>query len=180
MGKALVPGEARDAALERMMETHGGEIVGLCTALLRDRQLAQDAAQETFLRAYRAMDTFRGERAGSEKAWLSRIAVNVCRAMSHRQWFRQMRSSVPLDETLPAQTNDEARELYAAVLSLGRREREVILMYYYQDISVAEIASAFGVSDAAIYKRLGGAKRRLRDILERQGEAWKTKSCAKP
>ena len=171
MGKALVPGEAREAALERMMETRGGEVVGLCTALLRDRQLAQDAAQETFLRAYRAMGKFRGERTESEKAWLTRIAVNVCRDMSKRQWFRQMRASVPLDELVPAKANDEARELYAAVLSLAHREREIVLMHYYQDMSVAEIASAIGVSESAVYKRLGGAKRRLRDILEGREKA---------
>ena len=50
----------KERTLERLMERHGDAIVRLCTLHLRDAQLAQDAAQETFLKAYRALERFRG------------------------------------------------------------------------------------------------------------------------
>ena len=76
MGNTLVPGKASEAELSRMMETYGAMLTGTCTVLLGDRHLAQDIVQETFIRAYKKMDSFRGERPESEKAWLTRIAVN--------------------------------------------------------------------------------------------------------
>ena len=79
MGNTLVPGKASEAELSRMMETYGAMLTGTCTVLLGDRHLAQDIVQETFIRAYKKMDSFRGERPESEKAWLTRIAVNLCR-----------------------------------------------------------------------------------------------------
>ena len=69
-----------------MMETYGATLVGTCTMLLGDKHTAQDIVQETFIRAYKKMDSFRGERPESEKAWLTRIAVNLCRDERRKQW----------------------------------------------------------------------------------------------
>ena len=176
MGKALAPGEARDATLTRMMQQYAKELTGLCTALLKDRDLAQDAVQETFLRAYRAMDGYRG---GSEKAWLTSIAVNVSRNMRRTAWFRARRHSVPIDDRVPARANEEERGLYAAVEALDCRSREVILMRYYQEMTVHEIAAALRVTESAVYKRLESAKQRLRKILERRGDGWMKTDCAR-
>ena len=68
MGNTLVPGKASEAELSRMMETYGAMLTGTCTVLLGDRHLAQDIVQETFIRAYKKMDSFRGERPESEKS----------------------------------------------------------------------------------------------------------------
>ena len=65
--------------IEEMIARYGGEILRLCLLYLGDRQLAEDAFQETFVKAWKGRDAFRGE--SSEKTWLSRIAVNTCRDM---------------------------------------------------------------------------------------------------
>ena len=177
MGKALAPGDARDATLTRMMQQYAKELTGLCAALLKDRDLAQDAVQETFLRAYRAMDGYRG---GSEKAWLTSIAVNVSRNMRRTAWFRARGRSVPIDERIPARVSEEERGLFDAVEALDRRSREVILMRYYQEMTVHEIASVLRISESAVYKRLESAKQRLGKALERRGDRWMKTDCARP
>lgn len=97
MGNTLVPGKASEAELSRMMETYGAMLTGTCTVLLGDRHLAQDIVQETFIRAYKKMDSFRGERPESEKAWLTRIAVNLCRDERRKKWFRFEDRTIPVE-----------------------------------------------------------------------------------
>lgn len=65
--------DGKDERLYQMMEQYGDGILRMCALYLGDSALAQ----ETFLKAYRSMDTFRGE--SSEKTWLTRIAINLCR-----------------------------------------------------------------------------------------------------
>ena len=84
-------GPCRDDAekrLEALMNAYGTQLKRLCCLYLRDAALAEDAVQETFLKAWRAMGKFRGE--CSEKTWLTRIAVNVCRDMQRTAWFRRL------------------------------------------------------------------------------------------
>ena len=69
----------RQAALERLMAQYGTALLRMCCLYLRDYSLAEDAVQETFLKAYARLDTFRGD--CSEQTWLMKIAINTCRDM---------------------------------------------------------------------------------------------------
>ena len=81
---------ARDRlALERLLTPHERPLYTLCLGILRNRDDAEDAVQEAFLRALRAMPTFRGD--SSVRTWLQRIAVNVC-----LDWKRARRDALPL------------------------------------------------------------------------------------
>lgn len=71
------PDSLREQRLVRLMDLYERELLGLCSLYLRDIHLAEDAVQETFFKAYQAMEEFRGE--CGEKTWLTRIAVNTCR-----------------------------------------------------------------------------------------------------
>ena len=167
MGNTLVPGKASEAELSRMMETYGAMPTGTCTVLLGDRHLAQDIVQETFIRAYKKMDSFRGERPESEKAWLTRIAVNLCRDEKRKSWFRLRERAKPIDMTaIPMEdATEEARELYAAVQALPKKYREVILLYYYQDLTAQEIAAIFHQATGSIYRKLSVAQQMLKKTL---------------
>ena len=81
--------------IEEMIARYGDDILRLCLLYLGDRQLAEDAFQETFVKAWKGRDAFRGE--SSEKTWLSRIAVNTCRDMLRSGWFRLMKRSEPVE-----------------------------------------------------------------------------------
>ena len=169
MGNTLVPGNACEAELARMIKRYGGMLVGTCTMLLGDADLAQDAVQETFIKAYHRMDSFRSEFEGSEKAWLTRIAVNVCRDHQRSRWFRFVDRRTPIDSLILAapEAGESAWDLYRAVQSLPKRYGEVILLHYYQDMTVREIADALGPSESSVDRRLEKARQMLKKTLER-------------
>ncbi len=169
MGDTLVPGKAREAELERMMERYGDFLVGQCSAMLHDPYLAQDVVQETFIKAYEKLDTLRDRSESGERAWLNRIAVNLCRDQMRSKWFRLVDRNKPLDSLpeLSSGTNERGRQLYDQVCALPRAQREVILLRYYQDLDVREIAAALGHAETTIYRRLKRALRTLKCDLER-------------
>ncbi len=118
-GNTLVPGKASETELCRMMDEYS-DAGGICAILLDDRDLAQEMLQETFIRVYKKMDSFRGARPKRRKAWLTRIAVNLCRDEKRKSWFRLRERAKPIDMTaIPMEdATEEARELYAAVQAL--------------------------------------------------------------
>ena len=63
--------------IERLMEQYGSSLLRMSALYLKDASLAQDAVQETFLKAYRCLENYRGE--SSEKTWLTTICINTCR-----------------------------------------------------------------------------------------------------
>lgn len=154
-----------EAELIRMMQSYGGALTGLCTMLLSDRHLAQDVVQETFLRAWRRMDTLRGGPA-AEKAWLCRIAVNLCRDYQRSRWFRLVDRDDEALARLPAPDSPETSAVLSAVHGLPLRFREVILLHYFQGMEPAETAQALGLSISAVYRRLRQARARLKPLLE--------------
>ena len=86
----------RQAALERLMAQYGTALLRMCCLYLRDYSLAEDAVQETFLKAYARLDSFRGD--CSEQTWLMKIAINTCRDMLRTGWFRYTDRKVDLDQ----------------------------------------------------------------------------------
>lgn len=166
MGNVKVPGATRDMELIRMMEQYGPQLVGLCAAMLRDAQLAQDVVQETFIRAYQKMDSFRGE--CSEKTWLTRIAINVCRNHLRSNWFRLVDRSITPDMLPEAggEAGEDDRFIYSAVQSLPKKYREIILLRFYQDLSLSEIGNVLGISLSTASRRLSKAMQMLKPCLE--------------
>lgn len=85
----------RAAWLEDAMLRYEESLLRMCFAYLGDTSLAEDAVQETFLKAYQSLDSFRGD--ASEKTWLLRIAINTCKDVRRSAWFRHVDRSVALD-----------------------------------------------------------------------------------
>lgn len=163
------PDNAEETICQWIM-TYEKELLRLCCVYLKDISLAEDAVQETFLKAYRSMHAFRGE--SSARTWLVRIAVNVCKDMCRTSWFRMLRSTAPL-EAADAGTEETQLwqgEVASAVMRLPRNCREVVLLHYYEGFSQTEIARMLHVSNTTIHRRIGKAYRLLRKLLE-GGEA---------
>ena len=160
------PDSEREESIRQMICDHQTALLRMCYLYLHDAQLAEDAVQETFIKAYRARDGFRG--ASSVKTWLTRIAIRTCMDMRRGFWFRHVERRVT-PEMLPDRAQ-EAREdesaLTLAVMNLPKKEREVVLLYYYQDLNVNEIADALGVMQPTVSYRLRRARERLRTELE--------------
>lgn len=156
---------SREEAFTRMVTQYQGAIRRMCCLYLCDSAAAEDAVQETFLKAYRRMDAFRGESA--ERTWLMSIAINTCRDMNRSAWFRHTEKRVTPEELpIPAEGVDvEALALAQAIRRLPGKHRDVILLYYYQDMTVQETAKALHAAPSTIMKRLGQAKNMLRELL---------------
>lgn len=162
------PGNDHEATLTHMVETYEVLLFRTCYMYLRDRDLAEDAVQETFLKAYRALHTFRGE--CSEKTWLMRIAVNVCRDIMRSMWMRFVDRRVSLDLLPePAQEYDNwnSLDLARAIMKLPVKLKEVVLLYFYHDMTMREISEALGVSASVVSKRIKQACSKLEGILGR-------------
>ena len=160
------PDSRRDQTIERLILEYQTPLLRLCWLQLQDRSLAEDAVQETFLKAYRGFDRFREE--CGEKTWLFRIAVNTCRDFRRGGWFRHTDRKVT-PEMLPvgtAEPEPEDYDLSLAVMKLPPKLREAILLYYYQDMGTEEIAGALGISQPSVSYRLKRGREKLRKLLE--------------
>ena len=157
----------RDQRFERLVDQYQESVLRTCFLYLCDKTLAEDATQETFLKVYRAMDSFRGE--SSEKTWVLKIAMHTCYDINHSGWFRLMNRRVT-PEMLPDQSStaviDHDEELATAVMKLPRKLREVILLHYYQELNVNEIAVALGISHSSVSGRLKRGREKLKKLLE--------------
>ena len=160
------PDSRRDQTIERLITQYQTSLLRLCYMQLQDQALAEDAVQETFLKAYKGFDSFRGD--SSEKTWLTRIAVNTCRDFQRGGWFKHTDRRVTPD-MLPVgtvQPDTEDLDLSLAVMKLPRKMREAILLYYYQDMSTEEIAETLGIAQSSVSNRLRRGREKLRKLLE--------------
>ncbi len=164
MEAVRVPDSDPVSTLERLIQENEVALKRLCYLYLHDEAMAEDAVQETFLKAYRALENFRGE--AGEKTWLTRIAINTCKDMLRSGWFRHMDRRVTA-ETLPARQEADPyhREVAAAVMNLPRKLREVILLYYYSGLNTLEIAETLKITQPAVTGRLKRARERLKTDL---------------
>lgn len=157
--------------VEELIDQHGDDILRLCLLYMGERQLAEDAFQETFVRAWRHMNTFRGE--SSVKTWLSHIAVNVCRDMLRTPWLRMRRSARSVEEMehLPAPDATPRHELMDAIRALPDKYREVIVLVYVQDMKLGEAAALLRLPVPTVSTRLRRARARLAQLLSEEVDA---------
>lgn len=157
-------GDPAGEALQTWIDRYGDGLLRLCLLQLGDYALAEDAVQETFMRAYRAYDRFEGR--SSVKTWLTAIAVNVCRSLRRSAWRRRTVSLEDLGD-LPAPPGELPDYTVSdAVMQLPPPLREVLLMHELQGMKLREIAQARHVPLATVSSRLRRAKQRLRRDLE--------------
>ncbi|MBR3107650.1 MAG: sigma-70 family RNA polymerase sigma factor [Clostridia bacterium] len=149
-----------------MVLQYQSPLLRLCYAYLQDEEMAKDAVQETFMKAFRNLENFREE--ASEKTWLSRIAINACKDLRRSNWFRHVDRSISLD-SLPepvdsVEPKDESLTL--EIIKLPAKLKEVALLCWYQGMTYKEAADTLGISLQAVASRLNRARRKLRSVME--------------
>lgn len=143
-------------------------LLHMCYVYLRDQEMAKDAVQETFLKAYRGLNTFRGE--SSVKTWLIQIAVNTCKSMQRSAWLRHIDlritpEDIPQTVVMP---QEEDLDIMCDIIQLPSKLKEVIMLYYWQDMNVSEIAQSLGIAQSTVSRRLKHARDKLHDVLDRR------------
>ena len=159
------PGSAAD--FERLYRNTYRRIFGTLITLVRDRTTAEDCAQETYERAYRAWAGWKPD--APVEAWLHRIAINV--AISDRRYER-LRQAGELVRRLgrPASGPDpstlaERSDLIRAMKKLPTKQAAALVLRHFHGYSNREIAAAIGVPEATVASRLAAARRQLQAVL---------------
>lgn len=150
--------------LEQVLEMYGNAVYRLAYAQVRSKADAEDIYQEVFLRYFQKRPKFQSEE--HRRAWLLRVTVNRARTVVRSAWFRY---TVPLDERVVF-TEPEERKLDDALARLSGKDREVLHLYYYEELSVREIGLLLRRKESTVRTQLTRARRRLAEIVK--GEAY--------
>ncbi|MBZ5546290.1 MAG: sigma-70 family RNA polymerase sigma factor [Acidobacteriia bacterium] len=168
-------------SFEALLDRHRKPLVGFFARLVRDQALAEDLAQEAFLRVYQARHRYQPE--AKFTTWLYRIATNLAlNALRDRKGVQmvpagdgdssdggsmveQLSDSHPTAEQGMLLTERE-RTIRGAVESLPENQRAAVILHKYQDIDYRQIAGILGVSESAVKSLLFRAYENLRIRLE--------------
>jgi RNA polymerase sigma-70 factor, ECF subfamily len=155
-------------SIEQLHARFGGAVFDLCLRMLGREDEAEDAVQETFINAYRALPSF--DFRGSYMPWLYRIATNACLKALRR---RRPIAPVPADESAtlapfadPIEAIHAQRVLARLAQELDARSLEILVSDNLCAMDQGEIAAALGISRRAVVKRLAAVRRRAAEILE--------------
>ena len=148
--------------LTRLVEKFSGTVYRAAYCCLRNRADADDITQDAFLALYTSDTEFTGDE--HIKAWLIRVAVNRCRNLLRSVRYR---TTVPLDEAgeIPAAPG-KPDSILPVIMKLRPKYRVALYMFYYEDMTAAQIAGALGISENTVYKRLERGRSALKISLE--------------
>lgn len=165
------------SALAILVEQHHSPLLGFLYRMTGgNRTLAEDLAQESFLRVIRSIAHYQYPR--PFKPWLYAIATNIARDYYKRADSRHTidmpddsEQMTPENIELPEDTllsQDEEQRVASAITGLPAHQREVVVLRYYQELSLAEIAEALHIPVGTVKSRLSLGLQRLKTILERE------------
>lgn len=168
----ILPMEATDSVIRY----YSPMVWRIAVTKTQSTQDAEDIFQEVFLKLCANQKIFESEE--HRKAWLIRVTINCCNSHFVAPWRKNV---VSLDDVALAQMPDEntmqpdqvgeTEDIYAQVLGLPQNMREVILLFYYEDLSIREIAQILQTTEVNVKKRLSRARQKLKLELDDVSDA---------
>jgi RNA polymerase sigma-70 factor (ECF subfamily) len=135
----------------------------LAAVMLADRSSAEDAVQEASIKAWRKLRQLRGD-VSSLRSWFLSIVANECRMTRRQRWWSVLKlAELPSAESTAEQS--ATSDLHRALLKLGPEDRLPLVLHFYLDLSLDEVARTLHVSPAAAKSRIYRAAKRLRSDL---------------
>lgn len=165
--------EEKDFLLEKIMIDYGNELVRLAFYYVKDAEIAKDLVQNTFIKCYKNLESFRFD--AQIKTWLYRITINECKDYL-KSWYYKMvqiksfinettKSFIPsAEKTVIEKYNNE--DIKDTIFSLPKVYREVVYLYYYDSLTSEEIANVLDVPVNTVKTRLRRAKQRLGPMIK--------------
>jgi len=158
-------------ALTALLAQHQARLYRLALSVLDDSAEAEDAVQEAWITAVQRLELYRGD--ASLATWLYSITLNICRSRLRQRQARQRLKQVlhwllgagdapPEDEVVRREAKNS---LWQALQALDEKHRLPVILRYYDQFSVAEIAAMLGISQGTVSSRLFTARDRLREQL---------------
>ncbi|QOR34877.1 sigma-70 family RNA polymerase sigma factor [Clostridium sp. 'deep sea'] len=161
---SLVPERNIETEINRLITTYGNSILRMCFIYLKDIHLAEDALQDTYIKVYKNYSSFKGN--SSEKTWIMRIAINVCKNYLRSSWWKRKNEEVSLESITATENMEENDDLVLEIMKLSYKYKEVILLYYYQELKIREIAKVLNIPESTVSIRLKRAREKLKISLE--------------
>jgi RNA polymerase sigma-70 factor (ECF subfamily) len=136
----------------------------LAAVMLTDRSAAEDAVQEASIKAWRKLHTLRGD-VGSLRSWFLSIVANECRMARRQRWWSVIKLADPEPPSSEDPSHETSSDLQRALLKLSPEERLPLVLHFYLDLPIEEVARTLGLSPSAAKSRIYRAARRLRSDL---------------
>lgn len=156
---------------EELYEKYATDVLRVSYFYLGDRQKAEDVCQDVFVRLLANAPQLEE---GKEKAWLLKVALNRCRDLWRGSWARRVVLGSPVFELIPAPDDtlrkDDEEAMMTAIHALPTAFREVVMLHYYQNYGISEIAQMLSLPEGTISSRLSRGRKKLESILQ-GGEA---------
>ena len=172
--KSLIQGlKSKEAsAFEALLNIYGDKILRVCYLILKNISLAEDVTQEVFISVYRHGSKFKEK--SSLYTWISKIAINKCRDVLKKnneyiyfEDYQEMESDSNIEEeVLSSVKGDKIKE---CIFLMKPLYREVITLYYYEELSIKEICEVLDENENTVKSRLIRGRRILKDMLIKEG-----------
>ena len=167
---------SEERAFNEVMKQHTEYLLQIAYLYVKDWQAAEDIVQETFLSYYAKFEQF--EERSSLKTYLVRITINKSKDYLKSWRYRKLSLTNQFfgakKDSARAIHQEERNDIATAVLGLSIHLREVVIHYYYEELSVLEVASLLGLSDNTVKTRLRRARQLLKDQLS--NDEWEVLS----
>lgn len=142
-----------------LAETYRSMVYRIALNFFRNIQDAEDATQEVMLKLYLRVEPFDSQ--DHARNWLIQVTLNYCRSVWRSPW-RQRVSLEDLTAAIPFSCPEDG-ELFQTVMELPEKHRTVLYLFYYEEMSVREIAEVLKLSETAVTSRLSRARKVLKD-----------------
>lgn len=158
-----------DEIFEVMINKYHGILVSIAYSYMRDISYAEDIAQESFIKLYRARKRFESEE--HIKNWLIRVTINEClNALKHKAKELLIETEYINNLSDTSDADEKNEEIYNCICALSDNYKTIIILYYYDNYSLKEIANILKISESNASSRLVRARCKLKKIILKRRE----------
>ncbi|MEA3319525.1 sigma-70 family RNA polymerase sigma factor [Sutcliffiella horikoshii] len=163
----------KDLLLEKVMLEYGDQLARLAYSYVKEQEIAKDLVQNTFEKCYTKLENFRHE--STIKTWLYRITINECKDYLKSWSYKKSRMMelYSANKNISLSSEEEAMEKWekgrvkSTIFTLPPKYREMIFLYYYEELTMEEIAELLGLSISTVKTRISRGRERLKLEMER-------------
>lgn len=152
----------QDISVEELLDKYSAMVFRLAFSRTKNRSDAEDITQEVFLKYMKSNKSFNDEE--HRKAWLMKVTINSSKTLLMSAWFRRTTKMEDADDIV-TELNEKS-EVYYAVLKLPAKYRQIVYLFYYEDMSVESISEITGIKASTVKSQLHRARLMIKESLK--------------